>query len=78
MLHELPIPCSAYKNSYNCPIKIEPSVVTPEIEVDIYPGKSKMRLILACLLFIGICMTVSTRFPYGKANRDKQYYGYGG
>ena len=37
-----------------------------------------MRLTLACLLFIVICMTVSARYPYGKANKDKKYYSYGG
>ena len=35
-----------------------------------------MRLTLACLLFIVICMTVSARSPYGKNNKDKKYYRY--
>ena len=35
-----------------------------------------MRLTLVCLLFIAICMTVSARNPYGKANKDKKYFGY--
>jgi hypothetical protein len=33
-----------------------------------------MRLTLACLLFIVICVTVSARFPYGYGakNKDKK------